>query len=100
METVSCDLCGSNESDVLIRQQDMLLAVTDEEFTIVRCRQCRLVYLNPRPSSHLIGTYYPIVYYPPVSAKPRSLSQQKGKKFSAQMKRWVLEEYYGYPSVD
>lgn len=100
METVSCDLCGSDESDVLIRQQDLLLTVTDEEFTIVRCRQCTMVYLNPRPSSSLIGTYYPTVYYPPVSAKPRSLSRQKGKKLSDRMKRWVLEEYYGYPSVD
>lgn len=99
METVSCDLCGSDESEVLIRQQDLLLAVTDEEFTVVRCRHCGLVFLNPRPSGSLIGTYYPTVYYPPVTAKPLS-SSTKRKKFSARMKRWVLEDYYGYPSVD
>src|SRR5438034_6444187 len=71
METVLCDLCKSNENDLLIRQRDLLLAVTDEEFRIVRCRQCGLVYLNPRPSSDLIGTYYPNVYYPPVATRAR-----------------------------
>ena len=100
METVACDLCGSDESEVLIRQQDLLLAVTDEEFTIGRCRRCGLIYLNPRPSIDRIGTYYPTVYYPPVPAKPPSLSLPVQKKFSGRMKRWVLEEYYGYPAAD
>jgi len=87
METVSCDLCGSDESEMLIRQQDLLLAVTDEEFTIVRCRQCILLYLNSRPSTSLIGTDYPTIYYPPVPAKPVPLSPQKAKKCAARMKR-------------
>lgn len=98
METVLCDLCKSDENDLLIRQRDLLLAVTDEEFRIVHCRHCGLVYLNPRPSRDLIGTYYPTVYYPPVSMKERPPLQQRAKKFSAKLKRWVLEEYYGYPS--
>ena len=50
MEMVACDLCQSDQSDVVARQRDLLLAVTNDEFTIVRCRQCGLIYLNPRPS--------------------------------------------------
>lgn len=99
METVPCDLCGSDQSDLFIQQRDLLLAVTDEEFTIVRCRQCGLVYLNPRPSRDLIGTYYPTVYYPPTLSKAQPQLQQKAKRVSSGIKRWVMEDYYGYPST-
>lgn len=99
METVPCDLCRSDQSDPFIRQRDLLLAVTDEEFTIVRCRQCGLVYLNPRPSRDLIGTYYPSVYYPPIPQKRQPQFQQETKRVPRGIKRWVMEDYYGYPST-
>ena len=99
MELVCCDLCRSDQSDLVIRQRDLLLKVTQDEFTIVRCRQCGLIYLNPRPSKDLLGSYYPTVYYPPVQVKVRPQLQQQAKRFSAKMKRWVLEDYYGYPAV-
>jgi len=99
MEVVFCDLCHSNQSDVVVRQRDLLLEVSKEEFTIVRCCNCGLVYLNPRPSKGLLGTFYPTVYYPPVQTKSRPKLQQQAKKLSAQIKRWVLEDYYGYPST-
>ena len=99
MESVFCDLCHSNQSDVVVRQRDLLLEVSKEEFTIVRCRNCGLLYLNPRPSKDLLGTFYPTVYYPPVQAKSRPKFQQQAKQISAQIKRWVLEDYYGYPST-
>ena len=98
MELVVCDLCQSEQSDVIVRQRDLLLEVTKDEFTIVRCRQCGLVYLNPRPSKELLGSYYPTVYYPPVQVKTQPQFQQQAKRFSARIKRWVLEDYYGYPS--
>src|SRR4051812_47640224 len=98
MEMVVCDLCQSDQSDVIARQRDLLLEVTNDEFTIVRCRQCGLIYLNPRPSKELLGSYYPTVYYPPVQVKTRPQFQQQAKQLSARIKRWVLEDYYGYPS--
>lgn len=99
MESVVCDLCHSDQSEVVTRQRDLLLEVTNDEFTIVKCSRCGLVYLNPRPSKDLLGSYYPTVYYPPVQAKARPQLQLQAKKFSSQMKRWVLEDYYGYPST-
>jgi SAM-dependent methyltransferase len=99
MELVCCDLCRLDQPELVIRQRDLLLEVTQDEFTIVRCRQCGLIYLNPRPSKDLLGSYYPTVYYPPVQTKVRPQLQQQAKKFSAKMKRWVLEDYYGYPAV-
>lgn len=99
MESVICDLCHSDQSEVLIRQRDLLLEVTNDEFTIVKCCRCGLVYLNPRPSKDLLGSYYPTVYYPPVQGKARPQFQKQAKKFSAWIKRRLLEDYYGYPST-
>ena len=99
MESVFCDLCHSDQSEVVTRQRDLLLEVTNDEFTIVKCSRCGLIYLNPRPSKDLLGSYYPTVYYPPVQAKVRPQLEQQAKKVSAQIKRWVLEDYYGYPSA-
>ena len=99
MESVICDLCHSDQSEVVTRQRDLLLEVTNDEFTIVKCCRCGLVYLNPRPSKELLSSYYPTVYYPPVQTKARTQFQQQAKKVSAQIKRWVLEDYYGYPST-
>jgi len=94
MELVFCDLCHSNQSDEMVKQRDLLLEVSRDLFTIVKCRNCGLVYLNPRPSKDLLASHYPTDYYPPVQAKsrPRSL-----KRLSSRLKRWVLEDYYGYP---
>src|SRR5512140_3177165 len=99
MESVVCDLCHSEQSAIVTRQRDLLLEVTADEFMIVICCRCGLVYLNPRPSKDRLGSYYPTVYYPPVQAKSRPQLQQQAKKASAQIKRWVLEDYYGYPST-
>lgn len=33
-------------------------------FPTVRCRECGLIYLNPRPGRHEIGQYYPDEYAP------------------------------------
>ena len=80
MESVICDLCQSDQSEAVTRQRDLLLEVTNDEFTIVRCCHCGLVYLNPRPSKDLLGSFYPTVYYPPVQAKARPQFQQQAKK--------------------
>lgn len=100
MESVPCDLCRADDAEPVLRQRDLLLGTTDEEFTIVRCRRCGLLYLNPRPSMDLIGSYYPTEYYPPVQKKTRSQLEEKAKRFSRRVKRWVLEDYYGYPPSD
>ena len=99
MESVVCDLCHSDQSECVIRQRDLLLEVSNDEFTIVKCSRCGLVYLNPRPSKDLLGSYYPTIYYPPAQTKARPQLQRQAKKFSARIKRRVLEDYYGYPST-
>ena len=46
MESVSCDLCQSENAQVMCRQRDLLQVVTDEEFSVVCCGACGVFYLN------------------------------------------------------
>ena len=55
LETVVCNLCGSAEYSQLHVKHG---------YTIVRCNQCRLVFLNPRPvASDLASIYDTESYY-------------------------------------
>lgn len=58
MEYVNCDFCGGDDFEEVIRQADVLHKTTTECFCIVRCRQCGLHFLNPRPEVSEIGKYY------------------------------------------
>lgn len=63
MEWTTCNLCGSDQTDLYYEGRDRQLGGT-ERFRLVRCRQCGLIYLNPRPSRDEIGRYYPDNYEP------------------------------------
>lgn len=99
METVVCELCHSASSRVAVRQRDLAHGVSDEEFTVVRCQGCGLLYLNPRPSPSEIGRYYPPQYYPAAPPRPRPKIEQLLKRFSWKIKCWIMEDFYGYPAA-
>ncbi len=64
MEWVNCDLCGQSNSDTIIKQRDIIYNVKPEEYYYLqKCRNCGLVYLNPRPDIDEIKTYYKEDYY-------------------------------------
>ena len=56
-ESISCDLCGSKSLDILLK--DVTTWEHKGRFTYVKCRNCGLVFLNPRPSIQGIIKYYP-----------------------------------------
>ncbi|MGH9378037.1 MAG: class I SAM-dependent methyltransferase, partial [Terriglobia bacterium] len=62
LETIACDLCGSIRQTVVYQAPDRRY-FPDELFTVVRCDECGLGFLNPRPSFEEMGKYYPPVYY-------------------------------------
>ncbi|GMV51246.1 MAG: Ubiquinone biosynthesis O-methyltransferase [Nitrospirae bacterium] len=100
METVTCELCGSASHQVVLEQYDLAHRITDDLFTVVRCRICGLLFLNPRPTREEIGGYYPSTYYP--AAPPRQAGDLKraAKRWSAQVRRWIAQDFYGYPITD
>ena len=66
LEPISCPLCGFAKSDRVIKAVDNLCGVPGQ-FTVVRCRQCRHLFMNPRPALDCLGDCYPAHYGPHLS---------------------------------
>jgi len=62
-ESVSCLLCGRDDSTPLVEGPDRLHRLPGT-FKFVRCRQCGLVYQNPRLTPATLADYYPDDYPP------------------------------------
>jgi SAM-dependent methyltransferase len=63
MQKIKCVLCGSIDYVNLFQAKDNRLHSTDQEFDVVRCLRCGLVYLNPRPSEEELAQFYPETFY-------------------------------------
>ncbi len=62
METIKCNLCGSDNYRVVYSMPDARYFV-DEWFNVVECNHCRLGFVNPRPTRAEISKYYPSSFY-------------------------------------
>lgn len=62
LEKVVCDLCGCDESVEVFTSADHWLGFPGV-FSVVRCVECSLFFINPRPRPADIGKYYPQDYY-------------------------------------
>jgi SAM-dependent methyltransferase len=63
-ETAQCDLCGTAEhASPLATGWDFEYATCHQEFRIVRCSACGLVYLADRPVAEALPVIYPTNYY-------------------------------------
>lgn len=62
-EEIRCNVCGSDNSETLFNGQDHWFNLPGE-FPVRQCQTCGLIYLNPRPTRHSIGAYYPESYQP------------------------------------
>ena len=61
MEYVNCNLCGLDNARVLFGKKDKF-GIAEDEFNVVECQGCGLLYINPRPSQEEIGKFYPETY--------------------------------------
>ncbi|MGD2144882.1 MAG: class I SAM-dependent methyltransferase, partial [Anaerolineae bacterium] len=62
-ERVACGYCGSSETTLYAQLEDWLCGLPGH-FTMVRCTQCGVLRLNPRPDRDTIGRYYLDDYKP------------------------------------
>ena len=83
MESVLCNLCGSDRHETHLVRSDLNLFYKGD-FRLVRCVACGHVYLNPRPTAEELPVYYPENYDQYVEA----ISQQPSLLF-----RW--DRQYG-----
>ena len=81
MEITTCDLCGSSEASPVHQGTDLMIHTTDQLFTLVRCKQCGLVYMNPRPFPSEMGRFYPPEYEPYSFHIPRFSNPWREKLF-------------------
>ncbi len=58
-----CCLCGVEDADPIAVGTDFEYRTSPDEFLAVRCRRCRLVYLNPRPADDEAERIYPDDYH-------------------------------------
>jgi SAM-dependent methyltransferase len=58
-----CCLCGTDDADPVGVGEDFEYRTGPDTFLAVRCRQCGLVFLNPRPADGEAGRIYPDNYH-------------------------------------
>ncbi|MDB4909656.1 MAG: Methyltransferase type 11 [Gemmatimonadetes bacterium] len=63
-ESVPCNYCHADNFDVLLAHGRDRRHHLPGEFRLVKCRECSLVYLNPRPTAAALSAYYPPDYAP------------------------------------
>lgn len=59
----ACCLCRVEDADPVAVGADFEYRTSPDEFLAVRCRRCRLVYLNPRPADDESARIYPDDYH-------------------------------------
>ncbi len=83
METVACNLCGSEKYSAVYSMPDRLYH-REEFFTVVECDHCGLGFLNPRPTISEMAKYYPAEYFrnAPTSSNARYLQRRFSREAS------------------
>jgi len=90
-EKVNCDLCGSDDYTRLLdgkeRRQNL-----PGIFSVVKCRRCHLVYLNPRPDSESLPDYYPDDYAPYSRGETfkHRLQASLRRREARQIRKWLF----------
>ena len=82
-ETISCPACGSEDSKPERDVGDRFHAIPGQTYRIVRCAQCRLLFLNPRPDAASMSVFYRAAGYDPF------LSSRAEKTTFARLYRFV-----------
>lgn len=60
----TCNNCGSSRTELVTKGVEHEYSnTTDDVFNVVRCLDCGLCYLNPRPDISELSTIYPPNYY-------------------------------------
>lgn len=63
LEPVRCCICESDDAEPLAVGEDFEYRTSTDTFLAKRCRRCRLVYLDPRPSLDDLPRIYPANYH-------------------------------------
>lgn len=68
LEDVACPLCGGLDRAVLFEGGDLLYGKPGS-YPVVRCGDCEMQFVSPRPTFEALGAHYPDEYFCYVSAE-------------------------------
>ncbi|MFC1658189.1 class I SAM-dependent methyltransferase [Candidatus Omnitrophota bacterium] len=96
MENVNCKLCGSSQKRTVLNGCQDYLENTPGKFSVVQCNDCKLFYLNPRPTAKDLAACYSSEYY--AYQKP-NLNKIKKRllKLNNFPFKGILKERFRYP---
>ena len=89
--TVACKVCDSQETRRLFESRDRVHGFPGT-FTVYRCYRCFAIFYEPRLTAEELSSYYPENY------SRYRYSRSLDRKNYTGLRRYVLENYYGYPS--
>lgn len=58
MMSVTCDICGGTHQELMFTGSDRLFGI-EGEFPLVRCQDCGLIFVSPRPTYAEMARFYP-----------------------------------------
>lgn len=90
LEKTSCHVCKLNKSKLLLKNHDRFNNDKSIKFSLVKCCNCGLVYLNPRPTAKTIGYYYKSNY------EPYNINKND---FYQQLQASLMKSYYSKEST-
>lgn len=96
MENISCDLCGVDDAEIIFSGMGWKQPVPDG-CVLVRCHQCGLMYLNPRPTPDEIGNFYRPDYspYQPAIEDERFWLMRSIRRGKLVRRRRMIEKFSG-----
>jgi SAM-dependent methyltransferase len=77
LELVSCNLCKGDKLNVLYKKPDIKLFLSDYEFNVVQCKECGLIFLNPRPTIESAEIFYPKRYFEQLNQEGQSSKSRR-----------------------
>jgi 2-polyprenyl-3-methyl-5-hydroxy-6-metoxy-1,4-benzoquinol methylase len=94
----TCDLCGSQEHTLLLSDLRDRFFRLPGSFTLLRCAQCGLVRLSPRPDGASLPLYYPSEGYEPHAPGIAPESSDRTAAHVRDVSRRALLRALGYPA--
>ncbi|MFA4852408.1 MAG: class I SAM-dependent methyltransferase [Bacteroidales bacterium] len=93
-EIKQCNICGNAEFSVYIECRDHFL--TQELFTIVRCKKCGFLFVNPLPEKDKLHSYYDSPEYISHSGTSNGLINsiyKKARNYTHKKKFRIISKY-------
>lgn len=76
-EWTTCPLCGSPQSDLIYTRADLRHEIDATRFRVVRCRDCGMGFVNPRPDRVAIHRWYPPEFYGSTETPEEAIARQR-----------------------